>query len=106
MHGNPSMMTLLSKLTKKRTLAEEIIQARQSPGWAVKLRPDAGTFHTANSDKAASFQSRFSEIKQCVGWSTSHMCLMNIIASFGSNLPRTYLEIGVNEGLSAFTLVT
>jgi hypothetical protein len=31
---------------------------------------------------------------------------MHTIGSLGGNVPRTYLEIGVNEGLSVFALVT
>src|SRR5205823_9747777 len=76
------------------------------PGWATHLPEDPTTYHTGQSDKARRFQQAFSNIEQAAGWSTSHMCLAYTIHQLRFAPPRSYLEIGVNEGLSLFALIT
>jgi len=78
---------------------------QEKPGWALNLPEDLSTFHTGSSAKAQQFQEVMHQTVQ-LGWSTTHMCLMQVIARMWSDLPRRYLEIGVCEGLSVLALVT
>jgi hypothetical protein len=89
-----------------RTLARMIEDAKGAPGWAVDLPDDPATFHVADNRTAQRLQEEIRSIDQFGGWSVSHMCIMHLIARFSAHLPTRYLEIGVNDGLSVFALVT
>lgn len=74
--------------------------------WALSLPSDNSTFNLLNSNSASKFQEKFSQINNFAGYSSSHMSILSILALFSSDLPKSYLEIGVNEGLSVYTLLT
>ena len=78
---------------------------REQPGWATGLPDDPSTYHIGNSDAARRFQKTFELIPTFGGGSVSHMCLVQTISMMRNNLPRRYLEIGVNEGLSIYTMI-
>jgi hypothetical protein len=79
---------------------------REQPGWATYLPDDPSTYHLGNSEAARRFQRTFELIPTFGGGSVSHMCLIQTIAFLRNKLPRRYLEIGVNEGLSIYTMAT
>ena len=74
--------------------------------WALSLPEDKGTFNILGSSYAFKFQEEFSKINHFAGYSSSHMSLLSIISLFKTDLPESYLEIGVNEGLSVYTLLS
>jgi hypothetical protein len=74
--------------------------------WALSLPEDNSTYNVFDSHSALKFQEEFSKINNFAGYSSSHMSMLSVLALFSSDLPRSYLEIGVNEGLSIYTLLS
>jgi hypothetical protein len=86
---------------------QKMLEWRQEqPGWATHLPDDPSTYHVGNNEHARRFQKVFEGIPTLAAWSVSHMCLMRTVMLMRPALPRRYLEIGVNEGLSIYAMVT
>jgi hypothetical protein len=100
------MIAIWKSVPSKRVLDETLRRMHGQPAWAVHLPGDPSSFHTGTSEKARLFQETFAEIRPFGGWVTSHMCIMHIVKHFWANLPRRYLEIGVNEGFSVLAMLT
>jgi hypothetical protein len=100
------VLNLFKPIMSDKLLAQTLARFKEQPGWAAHLPDDPTTFHIGNSDKAARFQYEINKTRPFGNWSASHMCLIKVIHKFGNDLPRRYLEIGVNEGLSVYALVT
>jgi hypothetical protein len=100
------VLNLFKPVMSDKLLAQTLTRFKEQPGWASHLPEDPTTFHVGTSDKAARFQYEIGKTRHFGNWSASHMCLIKVIQKCGSNPPRRYLEIGVNEGLSVYALVT
>lgn len=100
------MFGVFRPVMNDRLLAKTLERFQEQPGWAAHLPEDPSTVHTGSSDKARRFQRLIAKTRPFAGWSASHMCLMHVVCRFQAALPRRYLEIGVNEGLSVFALAT
>jgi hypothetical protein len=87
-------------------IGKTLARFQEQPGWAVHLPDDPTTYHVGTSPKAREFQEIIAATRPFGGWSASHMCLKQVIHRFRTCLPRRYLEIGVNEGLSILAMVT
>ena len=74
--------------------------------WALSLPEDKSTFSISNSYSTMKFQDEFSKINNFAGYSSSHMSILSVLSLFSTDLPRSYLEIGVNEGLSIYSLLS
>jgi predicted O-methyltransferase YrrM len=82
------------------------LQKNLDLNWALSLPDDKTTYNIGGSSYALKFQDEFSKISHFAGFSSSHMSILSILSLFSTDLPKSYLEIGVNEGLSVFTLLS
>jgi len=96
----------MRRLLERRALRSAIRRAGGGLGWALQLPADPSTYHTGGSQKAERLQQELSAFAHADGWSESHRCIMHLIARLAPDVPRRYLEIGVNEGQSLEALIT
>ena len=92
---------LASHFSKSKIADKEL-----SLNWALSLPLDSSTFSVDGSNEAKKFQEQFAGINNFAGYSSSHMSIISIISLFSSALPKSYLEIGVNEGLSLYAVAS
>jgi hypothetical protein len=100
------MLPFLKQQVTNRLLARTFARFQSQPGWARHLPEDPRTFHVGSSKKAHNFQQALARLETWGGWSTSHLCIMEVVKQLRISGPCRYLEIGVNEGLSVYALVT
>ncbi len=95
----------LRRLRERRALQSAIRRAGGGLGWAMTLPENPSTYHAGGSRKAQRLQEEVSVFAHADGWSESHRCIMHLIARLAPDVPRRYLEIGVNEGQSLHALI-
>lgn len=87
-------------------LSAAIARANAQIGWAADLPDDPTTFFVGSSEAVSKFQQMIAKLDAFGGWAVSHMCMMATMPLLRTQLPRRYLEIGVNEGYSLLAMIT